>query len=46
MEWFKRALRIDRKCLAAWTLMGHEFLEMRNCGEDDDKDGSHCCASD
>jgi len=33
IEWFKRALRIDRKCLAAWTLMGHEFLELRNCGE-------------
>jgi len=33
VQWFKRALRIDRKCLPAWTLLGHEFVEMRNSGK-------------
>lgn len=28
--YFQRALRLDRSCLSAWTLMGHEFIEMKN----------------
>uniref|UniRef100_A0A7S3CVJ8 Cdc23 domain-containing protein n=1 Tax=Palpitomonas bilix TaxID=652834 RepID=A0A7S3CVJ8_9EUKA len=27
---FKRALRLDKRFLSAWTLMGHEYLELRN----------------
>jgi anaphase-promoting complex subunit 8 len=27
---FRKALKLDRNCLAAWTLMGHEYLEMKN----------------
>ncbi|CAN0500210.1 unnamed protein product, partial [Discosporangium mesarthrocarpum] len=30
--YFLRALRLDRMFLSAWTLMGHEFVEMRNPG--------------
>lgn len=28
--YFKRALRLNPKFLSAWTLMGHEFVEMKN----------------
>ncbi|KAF9979048.1 Anaphase-promoting complex subunit 23 [Actinomortierella ambigua] len=28
--YFKRALRLDRGYAAAWTLLGHEYLEMKN----------------
>ena len=28
--YFRRALKLDRKYLAAWTLMGHEYLELKN----------------
>jgi anaphase-promoting complex subunit 8 len=28
--YFKRALQLNRRYLAAWTLMGHEFLELKN----------------
>uniref|UniRef100_A0A7S3ZFV4 Cdc23 domain-containing protein n=1 Tax=Lotharella globosa TaxID=91324 RepID=A0A7S3ZFV4_9EUKA len=28
--YFKRALRLDPSYLSAWTLMGHEYVEMRN----------------
>jgi anaphase-promoting complex subunit 8 len=28
--YFKRALRLNRKYLSAWTLMGHEYVEMKN----------------
>ncbi|KAF2245933.1 cell division cycle protein-like protein 23 [Trematosphaeria pertusa] len=28
--YFRRALTLDRTFLSAWTLMGHEFLEMKN----------------
>ena len=28
--YFRKALKLDRTCLAAWTLMGHEYLEMKN----------------
>ena len=30
--YFRRALALDRKCAGAWTLMGHEFVEMKNTG--------------
>ncbi|TKY67885.1 Anaphase-promoting complex subunit 8 [Spatholobus suberectus] len=28
--YFRRALKLDKNCLTAWTLMGHEFVEMKN----------------
>lgn len=28
--YFQRALILDRNCLSAWTLMGHEFVELKN----------------
>ena len=28
--YFKRALKLNCKFLSAWTLMGHEFLELKN----------------
>ncbi|KAF1928178.1 anaphase-promoting complex subunit CDC23 [Didymella exigua CBS 183.55] len=28
--YFRRALMLDRNFLSAWTLMGHEFVEMKN----------------
>eukprot|EP00635_Sarcinochrysidales_sp_CCMP3193_P007071 CAMPEP_0118902052 /NCGR_PEP_ID=MMETSP1166-20130328/7506_1 /TAXON_ID=1104430 /ORGANISM="Chrysoreinhardia sp, Strain CCMP3193" /LENGTH=703 /DNA_ID=CAMNT_0006841247 /DNA_START=37 /DNA_END=2148 /DNA_ORIENTATION=+ len=28
--YFQRALRLDRACLSAWTLMGHEYIELKN----------------
>ncbi|KAL4178637.1 hypothetical protein AMTRI_Chr13g116080 [Amborella trichopoda] len=28
--YFRRALRLNRKYLSAWTLMGHEYVEMKN----------------
>lgn len=28
--YFQRALKLDPNCLAAWTLMGHEFVELKN----------------
>jgi anaphase-promoting complex subunit 8 len=28
--YFKRAIKLDNKFLSAWTLMGHEYLEMKN----------------
>jgi tetratricopeptide (TPR) repeat protein len=28
--YFKRALKLNRKFLSAWTLMGHEYVEMKN----------------
>lgn len=30
MKYFKRATQLDRTYLAAWTLMGHEYVEMKN----------------
>lgn len=30
--YFLKALRLDRRCLSAWTLMGHEFIELKNSG--------------
>ncbi|GMI06598.1 hypothetical protein TrVE_jg7936 [Triparma verrucosa] len=29
VQYFQRALKLNRKFLSAWTLMGHEFVEMR-----------------
>lgn len=28
--YFQRALNLDPNCLEAWTLIGHEYLEMKN----------------
>lgn len=28
--YFRRALKLNRRCLAAWTLMGHEYVELKN----------------
>jgi len=30
VEYFKRALKLNRQYLSAWTLMGHEYVEMKN----------------
>lgn len=30
VTYFKRALRLNRKYLSAWTLMGHEYVELKN----------------
>ncbi|CAI7812339.1 unnamed protein product [Closterium sp. NIES-54] len=30
VAYFRRALRLDRCYLSAWTLMGHEYVEMKN----------------
>lgn len=30
MLYFRRALRLDGAYLAAWTLMGHEYVELKN----------------
>lgn len=30
--YFQRALKLNRRFLFAWTLMGHGFLEMKNTG--------------
>lgn len=28
--YFRRALTLDRNCLSAWILMGHEYIELKN----------------
>lgn len=30
MQYFRRALKLNRNYLSAWTLMGHEYVEMKN----------------
>lgn len=30
VKYFKRATQLDHTYLSAWTLMGHEFVEMKN----------------
>ncbi len=30
VTYFKRAIKLDHRFLSAWTLMGHEYLEMKN----------------
>ncbi len=30
VKFFRRATQLDRTYLAAWTLMGHEYVEMKN----------------
>ena len=30
VAYFKRALRLNRRYLSAWTLMGHEYVELKN----------------
>lgn len=32
IEAFKRAVKLDPGCVAAWTLLGHAFLEVKNAG--------------
>lgn len=32
MLYFQRALKLNCRFLAAWTLMGHEYMEMKNTG--------------
>lgn len=28
-NYFKRTLKLDKDCLVAWSLMEHEYLEMK-----------------
>ena len=30
VSYFRRALKLNRNYLSAWTLMGHEYVEMKN----------------
>lgn len=30
ITYYRRALTLNRNCLSAWTLMGHEFVELKN----------------
>ncbi|CAG8526516.1 6670_t:CDS:10 [Acaulospora morrowiae] len=30
ISYFRRALQVNRNCLSAWTLMGHEYVELKN----------------
>ena len=30
VQYFQRALRMNPQYLAGWTLMGHEYIEMKN----------------
>lgn len=30
VRYFRRATELDRTYLSAWTLMGHEYVEMKN----------------
>jgi anaphase-promoting complex subunit 8 len=30
VKYFRRATELDRTYLSAWTLMGHEYVEMKN----------------
>jgi tetratricopeptide (TPR) repeat protein len=30
VKYFRRAIQLDRTYLSAWTLMGHEYVEMKN----------------
>lgn len=30
VRYFRRATQLDRTYLSAWTLMGHEYVEMKN----------------
>lgn len=30
VKYFQRALKLNPQYLSAWTLMGHEFMEMKN----------------
>jgi len=32
VQYFRRALKLNRNYLSAWTLMGHEYVEMKNTG--------------
>lgn len=43
--YFQRALKLNPRCLGAWTLMGHEYMEMRNTSAAIQayRSGSRCC---
>ena len=30
VDYFRRALKLNRHYLSAWTLMGHEYVELKN----------------
>jgi anaphase-promoting complex subunit 8 len=30
VKYFKRALKLDRNYHQAWTLLGHEYIELKN----------------
>jgi anaphase-promoting complex subunit 8 len=30
IKYFRRAVQLDRTYLSAWTLMGHEYIELKN----------------
>jgi anaphase-promoting complex subunit 8 len=30
VTYFRKALKVNRNYLAAWTLLGHEYLELKN----------------
>lgn len=30
VTYFQRALKLNKRLLSAWTLMGHEYLELKN----------------
>jgi anaphase-promoting complex subunit 8 len=30
VQYFRKALKLNRQYLAAWTLMGHEYVELKN----------------
>ena len=30
VQYFRRALRLNPHYLSAWTLMGHEYVELKN----------------
>lgn len=30
VSYFRRSLRLDPQFLSAWTLLGHEYLELKN----------------
>jgi anaphase-promoting complex subunit 8 len=32
VQYFERALKLNPRYMAAWTLMGHEYLELKNTG--------------
>ena len=31
MAYFRRAVRLNKEDFSAWILLGHEYLEQKNC---------------